>query len=141
MEKGIRFKLVWEDSDLLEIALFAWNGEFGGLAHMYLGHGELVEIAKSLGGFPQSSKDERRIEMGDFNSASFGGAILRFYTKDMAGHAAVEISLHAGAHRAGHVQTVTLHAPLEAAALDDFVTELRKLEDQVGSTAFLKTNL
>jgi hypothetical protein len=140
MEQGIRFKLIWEDNDLLEIALSAWNGEFGGIAKIYVGHGELVEMAKSLGGFPLANPDDRKFDLGDLSLDGLGGASLRFYTKDMAGHSMVEISIIAGSHFPGHVQTVTLRAPIEAAAVDDFVVELIKIENQLDSTAFLKTN-
>src|ERR1700760_196049 len=91
MEQGIRFKLIWEDNDLLEIVLSAWNGEFGGIAKIYVGHGELVEMAKSLHGFPQTNPDDRKFDLGDLNPNGLGGAAVRFYTKNMAGHAAVEI--------------------------------------------------
>jgi hypothetical protein len=138
MEQGIRFRLIWADNDLLEIVLSAWNGEFAGVAKIYVGHGELVEMAKSLHGFPQTNPDDRRFDLGDMNPDGLGGASVRFYTKDMAGHPAVEISIIAGSHLPGHVQAVTLRAPIEAAAVDDFVTELTKIENQLDSTAFLR---
>jgi hypothetical protein len=56
----------------------------------------------------------------------------------MAGHAAVEISIIAGSHLPGEVQTVTLRAPIEAAAVDDFVMELTKIENQLDSKALLR---
>jgi hypothetical protein len=138
MEKGIRFKSIWEDSDLLEIALSAWNGEFGGTAKIYLGHGELMEMAKALKGFPQTNPDARKFDLGDLNPDGLGGASLRFYMKDMAGHAAVEVSMIAGSHLPGDFQTVTLRAQIEAAAVDDFVMGLTKIENQLHSTAFLR---
>jgi hypothetical protein len=138
MEKGIRFKSIWEDSDLLEIVLSAWNGEFGGMAKIYLGHGELREMAKFLQGFPQTNPDDRRFDLGDLNPDGLGGASLRFYMKDMAGHAAVEVSMIAGSHLPGDFQTVTLRAQIEAAAVDDFVMGLTKIENQLHSTAFLR---
>ena len=138
MEQGIRFKLIWADNDLLEIVLSAWNGEFAGVAKIYVGHGELVEMAKSLHGFPQTNPDDRKFDLGDLDPNGLGGATLRFYTKNMAGHAAVEISIIAGSHLPGKVQTVTLRAPIEAAAVDGFVAELAKIENQLDSTAFLR---
>lgn len=136
MDKGIRLRFIWEDTDILEITFSAWNGEFGGVTKMYLEHGKLIEIASSLEGFPQSSKDERKFKLGDFRADGFGGATLRFYIKDLAGHPWVEASLHTE----NHDQTVTLQAPLELAALDSFVSEVKKIEDEVDSTAFLRTN-
>ena len=138
MEKGIRFKSIWEDSDLLEIVLSAWNGEFGGTAKIYLGHGELMEMAKALKGFPQTNPDARKFDLGDLNPDGLGGASLRFYMKDMAGHAAVEVSMIAGSHLPRDFQTVTLRAQIEAAAVDDFVMGLTKIENQLHSTAFLR---
>jgi hypothetical protein len=136
MDKGIKLRLIWEDVHLLQITLSAWNGEFGGSTEMYLSHGELIEAASVLEGFPQSPKDERTLKLGDFRPDGFGGTDLRFYIKDLAGHPWVKASLHTK----DHDQTVTLHAPFELAALDSFVSEMKKIEDEMYSTAFLKTN-
>jgi hypothetical protein len=136
MDKGIRLRLIWEDTDMLEITFSAWNGEFGGVTKMYLEHGRLIEAASLLEGFPQSPKDERKLKLGDFRPDGFGGAALRLYIKDLAGHPYVEVLLHTE----GHAQTVTLNAPFELAALDRFVSEMKKIEDEMDSTALLKTN-
>jgi hypothetical protein len=136
MDKGIGLRLIWEDTDMLEISFSAWNGEFGGVTKMYLEHGRLIEAASLLEGFPQSPKDERKLKLGDFRPDGLGGASLRLYIKDLAGHPWVEVSLHTEDH--GH--TVTLHAPFELAALDDFVSEMKKIEEEMYSTAFLQTS-
>jgi hypothetical protein len=139
VEQGIRFKWIWEDFDLLEVVISAWNGEFGGAVQMYLGHGELVEAAQALEGFPCSTKDERRIALGDVNNlGDQASAILHFYIKDLAGHAVVELNLTTGSYPRP-LQKVTLRASLEAAAMDTFVADLKKIEDQMDSTAFLRT--
>jgi len=135
MDKGIRLRLIWEDTDMLEITFSAWNGEFGGVTKMYLEHGRLIEAVSLFEGFPQSPQDERKLMLGDFRPDGFGGATLRLYTKDLAGHPYVEVSLHTEDHE----QTVTLHAPFELAALDSFVSEMEKIEDEMYSTAFLRT--
>jgi len=136
MDKGIKLRLIWEDTDMLEITFSAWNGEFGGVTKMYLEHGRLTEMVSLLEGFPQSPKDERKLKLGDFRPDGFGGAALRFYVKDLAGHPYVEVSLHTEDHE----QTVTLHAPFELAALDNFANDMKKIEDEMDSTAFLRTN-
>ena len=78
MDKGIKLRLIWEDVHLFQITFSVWNGEFGGFTEMYLSHGELIEAASVLEGFPQSSTDERKLKLGDFRPDGFGGAALRF---------------------------------------------------------------
>jgi hypothetical protein len=136
MDKGIKLRLLWTDTDILKITFSVWNGEFGGFTEMYLSHGELIEAGSLLEGFPQSPKDERKLKLGDFRPDGFGGAALRLYIKDLVGHPYVEVSLHTEDHE----QTVTLHAPFELAALDNFASEMKKIEDEMDSTAFLRTN-
>ena len=140
MEQGIRFKLIWEDSDMVEIVISAWNGEFGGTTKMYLGHGVLAGAAQTLEGFPGLAKDERRVALGDVNSDDQASAVLNFYINDLAGHAVVEMNLSTGSYPRP-LQKVTLRAPLEAAAVDIFVADLKKIEEQMYSTAFLQTFL
>jgi len=137
MERGVLLKLIWKDNDMVEARLSSWNGEFGGTADIYLSYGALTEIAQILDGFPERPTDVREFMLGDFDSDGCGGASVRLHKIDLAGHLAITLTVLTGTRR-GANQTVTLHAPIEAAAVDNFVAELRKIDDEIGPTAFLR---
>ncbi|MBS1800967.1 MAG: hypothetical protein JSS95_14220 [Acidobacteria bacterium] len=139
MDRGLLLKLIWKDNDMVEARLSSWNGEFGGTADIYLSYGVLPEMAHVFDGFPQRPSDVREFILGDLDGAGCGGASVRLHKIDLAGHMAVTLTVLTGT-RNGANQTVTLHAPIEAAAVDNFVAELKKIDDEVGPTAFLRFN-
>jgi len=63
---------------------------------------------------------------------------VRFYCVDGAGHAHVEARIDSKFLSGGTIQTVVLAMPIEAAAVDTFVEELRRLER--AGVAHLKGN-
>lgn len=68
-----------------------------------------------------------------------GGVRLRCYCKDSAGHAVMEVNLRGDACRGlGEPESVALSFPVEAAAIDSFLKQVRSMDtEQIGATAFL----
>jgi hypothetical protein len=139
MEVGIEFQLDWHDNDVLNLRVSAWNGDFGGVAEIYQGVGDLHVAASNLRGFPNNPSDRREIVFGNFDrKCAAGGVRMRFHCVDGAGHAYVEASVDSNYQRGGTIQTVLLAMPVEAAAVDTFVCELERLESERSGTALLR---
>lgn len=139
MDVGIKFELIWYDNDLLNLRVSAWNGGFGGVAEIYEAIGDLQTAAANLRGFPNNPGDQREIVFGNLDRKfAAGGVKLRFHCVDGAGHAYVEATMDANYETGGTIQTVVLAMPVEAAAIDEFVHELQKLESDHSGTAYLK---
>jgi hypothetical protein len=138
MDTGFRFEVIWNDDDVFKVRVSAWNGAFGGSADAYVAIGGLTEAAAKLDGFPLQPSDTRELQFGAFGPEWAGGAAsMCFYCKDAAGHALVEARIesdHLRDHSGGNkAQSVFLVAPIEANAVDSFVSDLRRLEaDQCG---------
>jgi len=122
---------------MVEVRLSAWNGLFGGSANIYVGVGEVAASAEKLKGFPRNPPDKRTLEFGAFApKAAYGAAMLSFYCRDSAGHASVEVKIESDDRERIPAQSVLLVAAVEPAAVDSFVSDLRRLEADHG-TAFL----
>lgn len=138
MKIGFQFDVLWNDNDLFEIRISAWNREFGGIADVYVPIGGLREAAENLAGFPRNAEDSRELQFGEFGSGWGGGAFnIRLYCRDAAGHAVAESRIESKYDGKGKAQSVLLMAPVEAAAVDLFVEDLRRLEAEKGGSAFL----
>src|SRR5438552_6861126 len=124
MEIGFEFKVIYSDVHLIQVRIFVWNGAFGGTADVYLGFDQLEEVAKKLQGFPNQLSDAREVMLGDFAG---GGVSMKFYCVDRSGHAYVECKIQSDRDSEGRVQSATLFIPVEAAAVDSFVEELRRV--------------
>lgn len=139
MQIGFEFRIIWSDSDVVKLRISAWDGEFGGSVEPYMAVGELKEIAAKLSGFPHSPADMREVVIGAFDRKIAGGGLrMRFHCVDGAGHTFVEAAMNANCERAGTVQSAVLSVPVEAAAVDVFVRELRELESDESHVAHLK---
>jgi len=55
---------------------------------------------------------------------------MRFYCADSAGHAYVQAKIESEFESAGVVQYAIISMPVEAAAIDSFVVDLRRLEKE-----------
>jgi hypothetical protein len=138
-EVGFQLDVIWKDEDILELRIAAWHGAFGGVAGVWVGIGELESIAAKLSGFPKDPSDAREVVLGSFGPGSAGGAAsMRFYCADRAGHAYVESKIESEGESAGVVQCAVISMPVEAAAVDAFVDDLRRLERDRTGTALLK---
>jgi hypothetical protein len=145
MDTGFRLEVIWNDNDVFKVRVSAWNGAFGGSADTYVAIGGLTGAAAKLEGFPLQPSDVRELQFGAFGPEWAGGAAnMCFYCKDAAGHSVVEARIESDQlrdHRgASQVQSVSLFVPIEANAVDSFVSDLRRLEiDQCG-VAVLKSH-
>src|SRR5579864_669112 len=141
MDTGIRLEFLWNDADIVEVRLSAWNGLFGGSANIYAPIGELSESAQKLKGFPRNPSDKRILEFGAFAPKAAGGAAtLSFYCVDSAGHASVEVRIESEHRGAIPAQSVLLVAAVEPAAVDSFVSDLSRIEVDQQGTALLRTS-
>jgi len=142
MDIGVRLAILWNDAYLVKVRVSAWNGQFGGSADSYAEIGALAKAAQCLEGFPRSPSDKRQLQFGEFGRATAGGAArMDFYCKDSAGHALLEVRIESDRRGGIPDQTVFLVAAIEPAAVDSFVSDLRRLEQgQRGDTAYLRTS-
>jgi hypothetical protein len=142
---GLQLKYLWSDVDVIELRVIASNGIFSGGADLYAPTGGLAEAASTLQGFPANTSDVRELQFGAFGSDSAGGgANLRFSCKGGAGHAVLEFRVESEDGNDTHLtwnrpeQSAHFFAEIEACAIDDFVAELRKLEDAKSGIATLR---
>ncbi len=142
MENGINLEVIWFDEveDLLEVVFRCTNGYFSGQADIYVPQDVLSKLAKSLSGFPSCPDDFRDFELGTFNPKhADGGARMHFYCSDAAGHAVVEGKLRGNASNGmGEVESVALRIPIQAAAVDNFIQQLKALGKTLGASASLR---
>jgi hypothetical protein len=136
---GLEIAVLSSDLDVVELRVAAWNGAFAGLLRLYVGHGYLDELADQIAGFPTGLGDERSFALTD-------AIQLRFRCVDAVGHAAVDVSIRdeprssppAGTQAPPITQTVFLTLRTEAAAIDEFVRELRIAERRRDGAARLR---
>jgi hypothetical protein len=138
MSAGLRVSYLWHDNDVLEVRIAAENSEFRGSAAVYVGTGELIAAATKLQGFPRDPSDKRDVTFGAFGSQSAGGgASLTFYCRDMAGHATCAVVIESGYTNPRTIANATLCVDFDPACLDDFLAQLRRIENQHGGSAFM----
>ena len=145
MERGLNVSYLWHDFAALEVRISASNGEFAGVAEPYTDLQAITDAAAKLEGFPVNAQDVRDLEFGAPGEEFAGGyGRLRFFCVDLAGHAAVEIWIatkegyRASSGREIPAQSVHMIARIEAAAIDDFVRELRELNENFRGSADLR---
>ena len=139
MNAAFQFEYLWHDNDVLMVRISAWNGQLGGSSDVYVGLNELSEAAAKLEGFPRHPSDTCELLFGAFGPEwAGGGASMRFFCGDAAGHALVEARIESDYNRSQKAQSVLLSASIEAADIDTFIPELRRLEADRSGIARLK---
>ena|SRR5258708_1625955 len=140
LNNGIEIKTICFDRDLLEVLFSCSNGYFSGQAKLYLNHDDLSKMADALSGFSSHASDGRDFELGAFDPpGANGGVWMHFYCRDSTGHPAVEVRLRGDDCRVmGEVESVALRIPIEAAAVDSFIAEIRRMKRFEVARAFLK---
>lgn len=139
MDLGVQFRIIWDDKDLVEVRVSAWNGAFGGTSDIYVGNGELEEAGAKLSGFPRNLTDTREILLGSFDQHFVrGGVRLQFYCVDQSGHAYVDSQIESDSHFHRTIQSVLVSLPIEAAAVDRFVEGLLRIGAARSGMAFLQ---
>jgi len=93
-----------------------------------------------LSGFPLHAIDSRDFELGTFNpDHADGGILMHFCSTDSVGHAVVEVKLRGDACKGlGELESVALRIPVQAAAIDSFVSQIKQMEKRAGATAYLQ---
>jgi hypothetical protein len=136
---GIEFEVIWWDHDLVEFSIRCSNDRFSGQAKVYLSHDDLPQTAEGLTGFPTHANDARDFDLGWSNS-NLAGVHLHFYCLDSVGHAAVEVKLRSDDRETpGKAESVELHIPIEAAAVDSFVAQVKAMDKEpIGAAACLR---
>jgi hypothetical protein len=141
VENGINLEVIWFDEveDLLEVLFSCSNGYFSGQAEIYVTRDALSKLANALNGFPSYPNDSRDFELGTFSPEhADGGVRMHFHVLDSVGHAAVDVKLRGDACKAlGEIESVALRIPLEAAAVDTFIRQLRTIGKTIGASASL----
>jgi hypothetical protein len=135
MDNELRIKLIYEDSDLLELSLSVFNGEFAGKGDFYVGFDALAELREAIRDFPRSSNDAREFIIGEMDPESArGGVRLGFSCVGLARrpHLAVEMITCNQPRRMDPkempAQRVVLWEEIEPAAVDQFVAEIAQIE-------------
>jgi hypothetical protein len=141
LKHGIEFTVIWADQDVSELQVKCSNGYFSGTVDIYIGHDALTTMADTLSGFPSHPTDSRNFELGTFDPKyADGGLRLHLFCRDSVGHGAADIKLRGGGCMAmGEVASVALRIPIEAAAVDRFLLQLREMNtNDIGATAHLE---
>lgn len=125
---------------VLSVLIAGSNGRFAGATEVCIPDGALDEAADRLQGFPCDPSDERELELGSQDSFDGGGAVrFRFFCRGLAGHALVEVWMESACLDSG-ADTTHFCSAVEAAAIDSFVTELRRLASEQLEVAYLRTS-
>jgi hypothetical protein len=135
--QGIELEVAWWDQDVVEYQIKCSNGSFSGETKIYSGHGDLLEAADTLRGFPAVAKESRTVELGTFEPSAAGGGIrMQLFGADSVGHVVVLVKLRAdGCKTLGEAQSVCLYIAVEAGGIDSFVTQASSLGTRVGNKA------
>ncbi len=138
MDIAAKFQVIYKDSDLYQLQIVAWNGDFGGSVQVYEAIGDLEEGAKIIQGFPSNPSDTREITFGSLDPNCAGGGVrMSFHSIGGSVRPYVEIEMVSGHEVAGTTQTALLSMHIEATAVDSFVLSLRSLETHGSGVATL----
>ena len=88
----LTISLVWADVDIHEVVVSVASGKFSGTTSLYIGPGELSDLADRLSGFPSSPEDQRDFVLGKpFDRESEVRGSL--YCQDSTGHLCMHITI------------------------------------------------
>jgi hypothetical protein len=137
---GVHVEHIDIDPDYVKLRFTASNGVFSGSVDLYSDTSVLSAAAATLAGFPQRSFDQCAVEFGTFQP-SFAGGGLRMIFKciDSPGHTQLQIVMETECDDRAPSQSVSMLLPIEAAAIDTFVTELKEMEKNTDATATLNS--
>ena len=142
MKKCLELAYIYHDPDFVELSVSVWNGRFGGQTGLYLDPKELGKAARDIAGFPSGPLDSRELAFGVFDPRFAGGGVrLSFSCRDMAAHPELRVMLTAEQTAPQLPETVSLTAPFEPAALDEFVHQLAELTTTLDNRAELRFTL
>jgi hypothetical protein len=140
MNPGLKVTYLYHDIDLIKIRIAAENASFRGSADVYVGTDGLLEAAAVLEGFPKDHRDTREVVFGTAGPKFAGGSVrLNFYCKDGAGHTAFRAEIEEDYEGQQRAQCATVFVDFEPASLDQFLIELRQIEEQHQGAATMIT--
>jgi hypothetical protein len=139
MDRCIQLSYLYHDVDIVELKVSAWNGIFGGSTSLYIGKGELASMATLLAGFPVGLRDRREITFGASGPETAGGATnLTLSCIDGAGHCQMHVMIEADySLRDSLAERVEMLCAFEPAALDEFASQMRRLNSSLTGSAVL----
>lgn len=139
MDRCLRVTYRYHDTDVVEVEVSARNKSFSGSTCLYVGQGELGNVARLLTGFPTDVTDTREVVLGAFGLEYAGGAMkLQLSCSDGAGHCGLSIAIEADyKSRASRAERVELSTQIEPAALDLFVEQMHRLDTFLTGSAVL----
>lgn len=129
-------KPVYRGGDFLEVRVRASNGAFAGSVNVYVGPDRLRDLASELAGFPTSPGDAREVTLGSLDPEGPGGVRMLFMCTDSAARARLEIAMASGS-LLGRSQSAAFSHPVEPAAVDRFVEQLRRIGESADEAAVL----
>ncbi len=108
MDQCVQLSHYYDDTDMVQLKVSAWNGTFAGSTLVYIGHGDQASTATLLAGFPVDLEDCREVTFGAFGPESAGGAMdLKFSCIDSAGHCQLHLTIEADyEHRESETERV-----------------------------------
>lgn len=142
MNTGIVIEVVETDPDYTGIAIRVWNERFCGSTFIFAGLDELSRFADAIAGFPSDLAEHyRSFEFGRLRGMRFAGGYCRFDLVDMqpAQGAAAHVYIQDDTQRFSEA-TASFVVPVEAAALDRFVSALKQIEKARAGRAVLSTS-
>ncbi|RZU40800.1 hypothetical protein [Edaphobacter modestus] len=139
MIPDLKVTYLYHDADVIEVRVAAENAEFRGTADVYVGTDGLLEAAAALEGFPKNGRDRREVTFGAAGKQFAGGSVhLKFYCKDMAGHATFRATIEGDYGDMDVAESAIVHVDFDPASLDQFLVELRQVEiDHRGSASMI----
>ena len=124
----LSLEIIWQDPDMVELKILAANDEFSGATEVYTIYDDICSFIKALEKFPKSIRDT--VEFSAGRKDSYAYAKMRFYCFTASGHTAGRIKLESNVateFRPEEKNKIELELQFEAAALDSFILQLRKL--------------
>ena len=137
IDPQLSIELVSEDTDFQQLRITACNGQYGGSALIYFGHGKIAALAEALQGFPKTSS---QVEVFEGGSEDGSRAKLTFSCKDRVSRAVVTVCLAELTDenaQTGIMNEVKLELRFEAWALDEFCKELEEIGKRLNKRAVL----
>lgn len=137
MTDYLKINVTDPDPDYLGIEISASSARFSGATRIYAGLDQLTEFAEAIAGFPTNPEDERRYEFGTREKGFAGGyCALRFFCRDRAGHAAVDVQIEDddSFYSEASARFTILALP---AAIDEFIKDLKLVEQAQSGEAKL----
>jgi hypothetical protein len=134
MDAYVQIELIHDDPSLLRVS--ASNGVFSGYSETYTNSASIVKFAKDLQGFPKDRLSEVVFESkpGAGNASSI---YFRAFSTDGLGHCCLEVALK-NDRWDDPADSVALFIQFEPAALDEFTSNLAKLDSEGTSSVKLR---